>query len=126
MSITMLERQDKGIVNLENTFTIDIEQDWIGGDTLREITHSVRAYAPSAVDPGQDLQPIYAVLYESKTENDCTAYLEWLKGELIAPVRLIRHTFVAPSERASEYQQVAEDAMEEPPEPIDMNNVQFS
>ena len=93
MSITMLERQDKGIVNLENVIRIDLEEDYVYDEPN---TFSVRAYAPSAED-ADDLQAICAVVYESKMESDCEAYLQWLKRQLRTPRTLILHTFVPPS-----------------------------
>lgn len=91
-----LERQDKGIVNWNNVFRVDIKlNDWDDRD-ICDKTFSVRAYA-TATEDTHGMQPIYAVLFQSEVESDCEAYLEWLKRELRTPRSLVLHTFVPPS-----------------------------
>ena len=91
-----IERQDKGLVNWNNVFRVDINlNDWKDRDTC-DNAFSVRAYA-AATEDKHGMQPIYAVLFQSEVESDCDAYLEWLKRQLRTPRTLILHTFVPPS-----------------------------
>ena len=126
-----LERQDKGIVNWDNVFRVDINlNDWKDRDTCDK-AFSVRAYAATEASS-------YAVLFQSEVESDCEAYLEWLKRELRTPRKLILNTFVPPSTGEEPEQRLGKlwhnmkdgegaDTPEEPPEfPIDPNNEQFT
>lgn len=99
--MNLIENWKGSIVNLDHVVNINMQQvEWesegnadYGVEPTTEL-HAVQAWTESDTEYPNNL-------YQSQHATDCEAYFEWLKQQLVAPIRLIRHTFVAPSKQDS-------------------------
>ena len=113
----MIETQKGRIVNLNNVFDIDLK---LPTNRPHRDQHEVVATSPGMGFADHEYEPtLQQVVLFGGNKSDSVAYMEWLKKELAVPRGIIPFTFQVPSDmKTSE--------LDEPPEPIDLNNEQFS
>ena len=92
----MIETQGGVFVNLDNVFDIDIKPPT---NRPHRDRHEVVATSPGMWFAANEYEPDFqqAVLFGGK-EDDCVAYLKWLKKELAVPRGIIPFTFQLPSD----------------------------